>query len=62
MSRYYYCYNPVKKNYLLEKGVGYIDKDIHKKTLNTFWIFVRDEKLDKALEDWRKVQNERFKQ
>lgn len=61
MNRYYYCYNPVKKNYLIEKGINYIDKDIHKKTFNTFWIFVRDEKLDEALKSWRSVQDERFK-
>lgn len=33
MERCYYCYNPIKKNYLLEKGVNYIDKDIHKKNI-----------------------------
>lgn len=61
MNKYYYCYNPVKKNYLLENGVNYIDKDIHKRTLNTFWIFVRSEKLDYLLNNWRQIQNKRFK-
>ena len=34
MNNYYYFYNTVKKNYLLENGINYIDKDIHKRTEN----------------------------
>lgn len=60
MNNYYYCYNTVKKNYLLENGINYIDKDIHKRTGNTFWVFVRNSKLDELLSNWRNVQNKRF--
>lgn len=61
MNNYYYCYNTVKKNYLLENGLQYIDKDIHKRTGKTFWIFVRGSQLDELLNNWRTIQDKRFK-
>ena len=61
MNKYLYCYNPIKKNFILEKGEKYIDKDINSSTGKTYWIFVKNKKLDKILTDWRKFQELRFK-
>lgn len=60
MTNYYYCYNPTKKNFILEHGLNYIDKDIHIKTNKTFWIFVKGDKLNDILKDWRVYQKKRF--
>lgn len=60
MEKYLYCYNPIKKNFILERGERYIDKDINKSTNKQYWIFIRNSKLDKILIDWRKYQEKKF--
>lgn len=56
----YYCYNPIKANFILTMGLNYIDKGIHLKTNRNYWIFERGIQLDKILNKWRIFQEMRF--
>lgn len=60
MDSLMYCYNPIKKNFICNMGIKYIDKGVHLKTNKTFWIFARDEKLDMVLDKWRDLQKLKF--
>lgn len=53
MNNNYYCYNPIKRDYLKQLGIKPIDAGVHKKTNRTFWAYERNTKLDKALTQWR---------
>lgn len=59
-SDLYYTYNPVKREFLKEKGVRYFIQGTHNTTGRSFWTYIRDNKLDQALIEWRKYQEERF--
>lgn len=60
MRKNLYCYNPVKKDFICNMGINYIDNGVHLKTNKTFWIFTRDEKLDMILDKWRDLQKLKF--
>lgn len=48
----YVCYSLPQKDYLRKNGIGY---EIGGKSMSTdcpFWVYVRDEKLDKVLKSW----------
>lgn len=60
-NKYFYCYNPIKKNFILEHGESYIDSDTNISTGRKYWIFVRNNKLNTILIQWRKFQETRFK-
>lgn len=60
MNNLYYCYNPVKKDFILTMGLHYIDKGTHLKTNRNYWTFKRGTELDAILNKWRKFQELRF--
>jgi len=62
MINNYYCYNPVKKDFICNMGQVYIDTGKHYTTNKEFWIFERGDKLDNILKKWRIFQNMRFEQ
>lgn len=60
MNKNYYCYNPVKKDFICNMGQVYIDSGKHFTTNKEFWIFERGDKLDRILNKWRIFQKMRF--
>lgn len=53
-SKYYYCYSYPQKKYLIENGEFVIVKGISPNTQKRYWVFERNENLDKLLSDWSK--------
>lgn len=53
MSILYTCYSvPLMKFLTQTKGIRYELVACNPNTMKTFWIFVRDEKLNNALDEW----------
>lgn len=48
----YKCYSVPQKEFLMNKGLDYITIAKDPKTLDTFWLFLRNEQLDQALTEW----------
>lgn len=48
----YKCYSVPQKDFLMSKGLEYITIAKDPKTLDTFWLFLRSDKLDDALTEW----------
>ena len=53
INKYYYCYSYNQKKYLLENGEFCIIKGIHPVTQKKYWVFERNEKLNKLLDKWQ---------
>ena len=53
----YYCYSIKLFHFLKENGFYYIYKDRHHTTGKYFWVFERNEELDKALNDYSEVRD-----
>lgn len=53
MSKYYYCYSYNQKNYLIRNGEYVIVKGIHPDTNKRYWVFERNDNLDKLLTQWQ---------
>lgn len=52
-SEYFYCYSTNLFKYLkLEKKIKYVCSALHEKTFNKFWLFKRDDELNKALTEY----------
>ena len=53
MSILYTCYSvPLMKFLTDQKGIRYELVACNPNTMKKFWIFIRDEKLNKALDEW----------
>lgn len=53
MSILYTCYSvPLMKFLTIQKGIKYELVACNPNTMKKFWIFIRDEKLNKALNEW----------
>lgn len=48
----YKCFSVPQKDFLLLQGLEYLSVALDPKTKNTFWLFLRNEELDKALTLW----------
>ena len=59
-NKYFYCYNPIKRDFICNMGQQYIDEGINSVTNKTYWKFKRSNKLDKILNNWRIFQQMRF--
>lgn len=58
ISEYFFCYSPQMANFLRhDKGIEYICKAKHTKTNKEFCLFVRNEQLQKAIEQYKKRGN-----
>ena len=52
----YKCFSTRQKRYLMDKGFEYICIAIDPKTEDLFWLFLRNDNLNKALDNWDKVK------
>ena len=51
-KKLYCCFSVPQRRFLEERGIKYEVTALSPNTKSMMWIFVRDEKLDKALEQW----------
>lgn len=61
-SDLHFTYNPLKKEFLKERGLMYISTGINNNTGKKFWTYKKGELLDYALKLWRKHQEDRHKE
>lgn len=52
MSKFYCCYSVQVRDYLYKNGVKYDLCALNPNTNNMFWAYIRNEKLDKLLNEW----------
>ena len=48
----YCCYSLNLRNYLYENGLRYQLAALNPNSKSLFWIYIKDEKLDRLLGDW----------
>ena len=48
----YCCYSLNLRNYLYENGLRYKLAALNPNSKSLFWVYVKDEKLDKLLNEW----------
>ena len=48
----YYCYSHPQKEYLRDAGERMIASSVNPKTQKKFWMFKRNDRLDKLLAKW----------
>lgn len=48
----YCCYSMPVRDYLISNGLRYKIVAKNPNSLNDFWVFIRDEKLDDLLSKW----------
>lgn len=48
----YVTYNLELKKYLWSKGISTLIHGLNPNTKNLFWVYERNEKLNKALDEW----------
>ena len=46
------CYSIPMRDYLSSKGIRYELVGLHPTSKAMFWVYIKDEKLDKALTRW----------
>ena len=46
------CYSVPMRDFLATKGIRYELVGLHTKSHAMFWVYIKDEKLDKALTEW----------
>lgn len=46
------CYSIPMRDYLSSQGIRYELVGLHPKSKVMFWVYIKDEKLDKALTQW----------
>ena len=51
-SRLYPCYSVPMRDFLFSKGIRYELVGLNPTSKLMFWVYVRDEKLNKALKEW----------
>lgn len=57
MNKLYICYPEKIKNFLLSNGCRYEVIGLNPNSKQTFWVFIRDEKINKLLTDWNSLKN-----
>lgn len=53
MNKYYYCYSWPQKQYLRKNNEEPIVNGLHPKTQKKYWVFERNENLDRLLNEWQ---------
>lgn len=48
----YCCYSLNLRNYLYENGLRYELAALNPNSKSLFWVYIKDEKLDRLLNDW----------
>lgn len=52
MNQLYCCYSLNLRNFLYQNGIKYELCALNPNNHNMFWVYIRNEKLDKLLEQW----------
>lgn len=52
-KKYYYCYSYPLKKFLIDSGQYSIVKGIHPNSKKQYWVFERNNELDKLLTEWQ---------
>ena len=52
-NKYYYCYSYPQKKYLMDNGEYIIVKGINPNSQKRYWVFEKNDKLDKLLTEWQ---------
>jgi len=52
-NKYYYCYSYPQKKYLMDNGEYVIVKGINPNSQKRYWVFEKNDKLDKLLTEWQ---------
>ncbi len=48
----YFCYSLNLRNFLYDNGMRYKLAALNPNSKSLFWVYVKDEKLDKLLNEW----------
>lgn len=51
-DKYFYCYSYPLKSFIMDSGEKYVIKGIHKNSQKTFWVFERNENVERLLAEW----------
>lgn len=54
MSKLYCCYSINLRNFLYNNGIKYELCALNPNSKTMFWVYIRNEQLDNALEKWAK--------
>jgi len=57
MSKLYICYSDRVKNFLLSEGCRYEVIGLNPNSKQTFWVYIKDENLNKLLTHWNSIKN-----
>lgn len=52
-KRVYCCYSLNLRNYLSSLGIMYEVAGLNPNSKKMFWVYIKDEELDKALDNWK---------
>lgn len=52
-EKYYYCYSYPLKSFIMDNGEKYILKAVHNESKKMYWVFERNQKLDRLLTEWQ---------
>ena len=53
-SKFFNFYSIPMRDFLAQKGIRYEIVGLHPESKKMFWIYIKDEKLDKAMQEWSK--------
>lgn len=56
-DKYFSCYSPNLKEYLVSNGFDILTSFIHIRENKTYWIFEKNDNLSIYLEQWTKNKN-----
>ena len=59
-TKLYCCYSLPLRRYLYENGLEYDLAALNPNSKNLFWIYVKNEKLDKLLSKWSQNKQTNF--
>lgn len=55
-DKYFFCYSPVLHKYLHNKcKIPYITGALHEKTNNKFWLYEKNDKLNKCITEYKNL-------
>lgn len=53
-SKLFPCYSIPLRDFLTAKGIRYELVGVHPKTNKMFWVYIKDDKLDRYTSEWSK--------
>ena len=51
-SKLFPCYSIPLRDYLAKKQIRYELVGLHPETKNMFWVYIKDKRLTKAMQEW----------